>query len=88
MVKKNVMIVNEQGLHMRPAGVLAKAAAAHKACKVTLNANDKTVNGKSVMQIMAAGMKKGCQVEIICDGEGEQAVLDEIAEMFESGFGE
>lgn len=88
MVNKKVMIVNEQGLHMRPAGELSKAVAAHKGCKVTLNANGKSVNGKSVMQIMAAGMKKGCEVEIVCDGEDEQAVLDEIAGMFESGFGE
>ncbi len=33
-------------------------------------------------------MKKGCEVEIVCDGADEQAVLDEIAGMFESGFGE
>ncbi len=88
MVSKIVEVVNEQGLHMRPAGLLAKAVAAHKDCKVTLNANDKNVNAKNVMQIMAACLKKGCEVEIVCDGENEQAVLDEIAAMFENGFGE
>ncbi len=40
------------------------------------------------MQIMSAGIKCGTEVEIICDGTEEQAVLDEIAGMFENGFGE
>ena len=56
MVSKTVTVINEQGLHMRPAGILAKAVAAHKDCKVTLHANGKTIAAKAVMQIMAACM--------------------------------
>ena len=88
MVSKVVTVINEQGLHMRPAGILAKAVKAHPDCEVTLNANGKTVKAKAPMQIMSACMKKGCVVEIVCDGADEQAVLDEIAGMFEDGFGE
>ena len=88
MVSKVVKVVNPQGLHMRPAGLLAKAASAHKECKVTLNANGKSVNAKAVMQIMSAGLTCGTEVEVVCDGADEQAVLDEIAGMFENGFGE
>lgn len=88
MVSKTVSVVNEQGLHMRPAGMLAKAAAAHKECTVKLNVNGKTVNAKAVMQIMSAGIKCGTEVEIVCEGADEQAALDEVAGMFEGGFGE
>lgn len=88
MVTKKVTVVNEQGIHMRPAGILAKAVKAHPDCEVTLNANGKTIKAKVPMQIMSACMKKGCEVEIICDGADEQAVLNEIAEMFDNGFGE
>ena len=88
MVSKKVTVVNTQGMHMRPAGILAKAAASHKECKVTLNAYGKSINAKAVMQIMSASIKCGTEVEIICDGTEEQAVLDEIAGMFENGFGE
>ncbi len=88
MVAKKVTVVNEQGLHMRPAGILAKAVAAHKECKTTLHVNGKEVNAKAVMQIMSAGIKCGMEVEIVCEGEMEQAVLDEIAGMFAEGFGE
>ncbi len=88
MVSKKVTIINEQGMHMRPAGVLSKAVKAHPDCDVTLNANGKSVKAKAPMQIMSACMKKGCEVEIVCDGAEEEAVLNEIAAMFESGFGE
>ncbi len=88
MVSKKVTVVNEQGMHMRPAGELAKAVKAHPGCEVTLNANGKTVKAKAPMQIMSACIKCGREVEIVCSGENEQAVLDEIAAMFESGFGE
>lgn len=88
MVSKKVTVVNEQGMHMRPAGELAKLVKAHPDCEVTLNANGKTVKAKAPMQIMSACIKCGNEVEIVCDGADEQALLDEIAGMFESGFGE
>lgn len=88
MVTKKVTVINEQGLHMRPAGMLAKAVKSHPDCEVTLNANGKTVKAKAPMQIMSACMKKGCEVEIVCNGADEQAVLDEITALFEDGFGE
>jgi phosphocarrier protein len=88
MLSKVVTVINEEGLHMRPAGDLAKAVAAHKDSTVILKANGKDIKAKAVMQIMAAGLKKGTEVEIVVDGGNEQAVLDEIAGMFENGFGE
>ncbi len=88
MVSKKVTVVNAQGMHMRPAGDLAKAVKAYPDCEVTLTANGKTVKAKAPMQIMSACIKCGNEVEITCNGADEQAVLDEIAAMFESGFGE
>lgn len=88
MVSRKVIVINEQGLHMRPAGTLAKFVKEHPSCEVTLNANGKSIKAKAPMQIMSACMKKGCEVEIVCDGADEQAVLDEIVAMFENGFGE
>ena len=83
MVTKTVEVKNEQGLHMRPAEMKKFAG-----CTVTLKTADKTAKASAVMQIMAAGIKCGTQVEIIADGENEQAALDKAVELFESGFGE
>ena len=50
--------------------------------------NGKEIKAKAVMQIMAAGIKKGTEVELVVNGGDEQAVLDEFVKMFEDGFGE
>ena len=88
MVSKKVEIVNAEGMHMRPAGLIAKAVKAHPDSEVILKAEGKDIKAKAVMQIMAAKLKKGTVVEIGVNGGEEQAVLDEIAAMFENGFGE
>ena len=88
MVSKNVTIINAEGMHMRPAGMIAKAVKAHPDSEVILKANGKDIKAKAVMQIMAAGLKKGTEVEITVNGGDEQAMLDELVKMFEDGFGE
>ena len=46
------------------------------------------VNAKSVMNLIAACIKFGAEIRIVCDGEDEEAALSEAAGMIESGFGE
>ena len=58
MVSKVVKVVNAEGLHMRPAGIVAKAAKEHPECEIMMKANGKDIKAKAVMQIMAAGIKK------------------------------
>lgn len=88
MLSKTVTVINAEGMHMRPAGIIAKAAKEHADSEVVLKANGKEIKAKAVMQIMAAGIKKGTDVEIIVNGGDEQSVLDEFVQMFENGFGE
>ena len=42
MVSKVVKVVNAEGLHMRPAGIIAKAAKEHPECEIMMKANGKT----------------------------------------------
>lgn len=88
MVSKVVTVVNTEGMHMRPAGMIAQAAKEHPDSEVIMKANGKDIKAKAVMQIMAAGIKKGTEVELVVTGGNEQAVLDEFVQMFEDGFGE
>ncbi len=88
MVSRTVEVKNEQGMHMRPAGILAAEMKKFTGCTVTLKTGDKTAKASAVMQIMAAGIKCGSQVEITADGENEREALDRAVELFESGFGE
>ncbi len=88
MITKTVTVVNAEGMHMRPAGMIAKLAKEHPESEVIMKANGKEIKAKAVMQIMAAGIKKGTDVELVVTGGDEQAVIDEFAKMFEDGFGE
>ena len=49
---------------------------------------DRTVTVKSILNIMAAGIKYGTEVEVRCDGENEEADLKTLVDLIESGLGE
>lgn len=87
MVSQKVTIKNEQGLHMRPAGVFAKAMTKFP-CDVQVCVNEKTVNGKSIMNLIGACIKCGTEIEIVCNGDQEEAALAEAIALVESGMGE
>ena len=50
--------------------------------------NGKPVNGKSIMNIMAACIKFGAELEIKCEGPDEEAALAKAVELVESGLGD
>lgn len=87
MVSQNTKITNEMGFHMRPANVFVTAMTKYKS-NIFIIANDKKINGKSIMNIMAACIKCGSEITVECDGEDESAMLEEAIDLIESGFGE
>ena len=90
MVSKQTKIVNATGLHARPASVFVTEAKKYEST-VTIKDVDKgaaPVNAKSIMMILAAGMGSGTTGEIACDGADEQAALDALIALVDSGFGE
>ena len=56
--------------------------------KISLEANGKTVDGKSLMNIIAACIKCGSEVLVSCDGEDENEMLEKAVSLIESGLGE
>lgn len=87
MVKGTFVIENETGLHARPATEIAKIAMKYK-CDVNLVVNGKTINAKSPLMIMSAGIKSKTELEILCDGEDEEKALDDLKIAFKNQFGE
>ena len=74
MVSQKVVIKNPTGLHLRPAGVLSQAAMKFK-CDITIQCGEKKIVAKSVLNVMAAGIKKGTEITLICDGVDEEEAL-------------
>lgn len=87
MVSQKVTITNQSGVHARPAGVLAKVAMKCTS-QVTLLVGDRKVNPKSVLNLMAAAIRCGTEVEFQCEGENEAEDIKALVEIVESGLGE
>ncbi len=87
MVSQKIALVNEQGLHMRPASVFAQAMTPF-ASSVKINFNGNTYDAKSVMMLMTACIKKGAEIEVVCEGDDEQEALKKAIELIESGLGD
>lgn len=87
MVSKQLKVINSEGFHMRPASGFAAAMGKYSS-DVKIEVNGTEVNGKSVMNLIAAGIKFGTEISIVCDGEDENEALNEAVSMIESGFGE
>ncbi len=87
MVSQKTTVVNKSGLHLRPAAELSKLAA-KMSSHITIIAGEKRVNPKSVLVLMSAGLVKGTEIEIVCEGENEEEDLRNLVEAIEGGFGE
>lgn len=87
MVSQKVKVTNEQGMHMRPATVFSAAVTPFDS-EVKINFNGNSYDGKSVMMLMAACIKCGAEIEIVCDGSDEEAALAKAVELVESGLGD
>ena len=87
MLTKNLTVVNPSGLHLRPAGVLSQTAMKFKS-DVIIESGEKRIVAKSVLNVMAAGIKSGTEVNLIVDGEDEEEAMNTLVEAIESGLGE
>jgi len=82
-----VPIVNKLGLHARASAKFVTLASQYK-CDVTLGRNGQRANGKSIMGIMMLAAGKGTEVELIVDGEDEDAALHALTGLIAERFGE
>ncbi|TQQ83962.1 HPr family phosphocarrier protein [Peptacetobacter hominis] len=86
-MEKVLTVVNETGLHARPAGMFVKGASGFKST-VEIEVGGKKVNAKSIMGVMSLGLSKGTEFTLIVNGEDEVQAMEALSEMVESGFGE
>ena len=86
MVSQKVRITNPTGLDVKPAGILCKEAMKFK-CKVTYGyGGGNTANAKSVLSVLGSSIKYGEEINLICEGEDEEAALAHLVECFEKGL--
>lgn len=77
MVEKAVVISNETGLHARPASLFVSFVKKY-GCDIRLVKDDKALDAKSILNVMSLGLRKGAEITLRAEGEGEQEALDEV----------
>ena len=86
-MEKTVTILNEQGLHARPASIFVKTASKFK-CNVSIVHGSGVANAKSIINIMSLGLKKGEEIKIVTEGTDENEAMDALLVLVENKFGE
>ena len=76
-------IRDKEGLHARPAGLLAAAAKKYAGTNVTIAKGDKSGDAKKIFKIMSLAVKGGDSVTIPADGPDEDAALAETRAVLE-----
>ena len=72
MKEVTVEITNESGLHARPATAFAS--------KLTIAANGKTADAKSILTVLTLGATKGTSVVLTADGADEEDAVAALSE--------
>ena len=78
-------IKDEQGIHARPAGLLAKKAKEFQSA-ITLEKDGKSVNLTKLMAVMGMGVKHGDTVTVSIDGTDEETAFAELQTFFQQNL--
>ncbi|MCE0489405.1 fused PTS fructose transporter subunit IIA/HPr protein [Pantoea sp. Mb-10] len=83
-------IRNEHGLHARPGTALVSVIKQFNSdiTVTNLDGSGKPANGRSLMKVVALGVKKGHRLRFTASGEDAQQAIDAIGEAINSGLGE
>jgi phosphocarrier protein HPr len=87
MLSSKIVVRNNKGLHLRPACVFCEAALKYQS-NITFKIGDTTANGKSILSVLAAGVKNGDEIELVCQGEDEGEALSYLRKLIKQGLGE
>lgn len=85
MISRDIVITNSSGLHARPATFFIQKANSFRST-IWVEKEDRRVNAKSLLGVLSLGVAKGMTITLIADGTDEEAALDGLQRLAESGF--
>ena len=87
MIERQATIVNQEGLHARPAARIVRLASSF-AAEVELSKDGMDVNGQSIRGVMRLAAECGSEITIRATGPAAEQAVQALAELVASGFGE
>ena len=81
-------VINEVGLHARPAAEFVKLATQFKSRIMIRNLTraSAAVDAKSILSVLVLGVEKDHEIELSSDGEDEIQAIQSLRELIESDF--
>lgn len=79
MAEKKVTVLNETGLHARPAAALVQFVKSIPG-EVELIKDGKVANAKSIFSVMSLGISKDTEITVKVTGENEEENLENVVE--------
>ncbi|MBW2019546.1 MAG: HPr family phosphocarrier protein [Deltaproteobacteria bacterium] len=86
-LRRNVIIINELGLHARAAAKIAQLAEGARS-KVYIVKDGQAVDATSILDVMGLYCPHGTELVVKITDPGDVKVLNCIARLIETGFGE
>ena len=88
MQKITLQVINEVGLHARPASEFVKLAGQFQADLQVRNetTGSAAVDAKSILSVLTLGVEKGHEIELTGEGKDESEALQALRELIESDF--
>ncbi|MCB9480206.1 MAG: HPr family phosphocarrier protein [Desulfobacteraceae bacterium] len=87
MLKQKLIIINELGLHARPAALIAKTARKAKS-EILIEKDQTIVDAASMIDILSIACQKGTTITLIAESSEDREVFEEIKDIILNGFGE
>ena len=84
---RHTTIINDLGLHARSAAQIAHIAQ-NSIAKVWIEKDDEKADASSIIDILTLACAKETKITIIIEDPGDLPILDAIADLVDSGFGE
>ena len=86
MREATVKLLNDEGLHARPAAIFVKTAS-KLSSDISIVYNGVSVNGKSIIGIMSLGAFNGEEITIQATGSDEEVAVKTLSKLGENNFG-
>ena len=87
MYVKEVMVQNQVGLHARPATFFIQKANEFMS-SIWVEKEERRVNAKSLLGVLSLGIVGGTNIKVIADGADEEAAVESLIKLVQSGFAE
>jgi phosphocarrier protein len=87
MLTGEFRILNQLGIHARPAALIVKTASRF-ASNITIDKDGNRVSGKSIMGLMTLEASCGSRLKVMIEGEDAEQAMDALRQLFESKFDE